>query len=149
MNFQLRVHWHNEKKTGYPAILTLVTDTMMENYQRYGELLTLTLFDGLIKEDTNRNFQVAFFSVLDGNMRPLLAGVSLFDDAVISPIYKSFRSLLDIQGKKPRSIVSNDYPTIVKGIKELCEGRIFDGGFLLHPLSVITEITRKLEGKPN
>lgn len=89
---KMRLLWDSKNRQAYPAALTVVTPGMSAAYQRYGDLLTITVLPDLVAPDTpDQKFVVALLTVQDSGGRPLLAGFSLYEQHVLSPLYKTMR----------------------------------------------------------
>lgn len=120
-NCEYRVDWGCEPKTKYPRLLVMATAGMRHNYDRYGDLVAFDITYGLIRNlsSDNRRYRVGFFTVVDTNLRLLLAGITILIDETTEGLIAMFHHFLQIHGKPPQSFVTDDQAAIASAINHL------------------------------
>jgi hypothetical protein len=76
---EIALDWgSNADKVGYPYVIVTASPMMLKNFERYGDLMCFDVLYHILKNDSNgKRFKVGMFSVIDTNLRILIAGVAI------------------------------------------------------------------------
>jgi len=89
---------------------------------------------------------VGIFVVNDTNLRLLLAGIAIIANENFENIFKVFDFFINIHGKPPSSIITDDQNAIHLAIEELRFNEFFTGSHMLDPWHVLKNVKEKLKG---
>lgn len=140
--YAYRAEWGSEPRDKYPRILVFATLGMLENYVRFGDLLAFDITYGILRNvsQDNRRYRVGVFTVKDTNLRMLLAGIAIMVDETTQALFTIFDFFLQIHGKPPSSIITDDQNTIALAINELKVNQFFQGNHMLDPWHLLKSI---------
>jgi hypothetical protein len=128
--------------------MVIVSAGMRENYARYGDLLAFDITYGLLRNvaSDNRRYRVGVFSVSDTNLRLLLAGIAIIVDETTEAMFAVFDNFIQIHGRAPSSIITDDQQTFTLAINELKRNESFEGNHMLDPWHLLKSIKPKIIG---
>lgn len=122
----------------------MVTQAMSLNFAKYGDLVVFNAIPGLV---SGSDKVLGVFSIFDSNSRPLLAGLSVFQEFTAHNVELVLKSVLTMHKKLPLSILTNDEPEITEAIHHLQKTEIFKAvTHLLNPTDVISKASTLFKG---
>lgn len=118
---QYRVDWGREPPTKYPRLIVMATPGMQHNYDLYGDLVAFDITYGMLRNisSDNRRYRVGVFTVMDTNLRLLLAGIAILVDETTESFIKIFEQFFHVHGRVPQSFITDAQATIAQALKHL------------------------------
>lgn len=117
----------------------MITPGMQRNYQKYGSLLSLSIFNDIRVASLEFGYRIAVFSVSDAGLRSLIVGVGLFDKS--DCICDLLRCFFELHGKAPASLITTDSELMMKAVKKLKQEGKFAFDHVLNSVRALNRVT--------
>jgi hypothetical protein len=121
---------------------------MRDSYNRFGDMISFDVTYNLLRNIThdNHRFRVGIFTVGDTNQRILFAGLAIVAEETTATFFTIFDMFLNIHGRSPMSIITDDQQTIALAIDQLRSNEFFTGAHMLDPWHLLKSARIKLKG---
>jgi hypothetical protein len=93
---------------------------MRDNYNRFGHMISFDVTYNLLRNITHDKYRlrVGIATVKDTNQRILFAGLTIIAEETTATFFTVFDMFLNIQGRSPMSIITDDQQTIALAINQ-------------------------------
>lgn len=131
----------------YPRSMVLVSSGMQDTYRKYGDLVVFKVVHGLLRNIANdqRRYRVGVFAVQDTNLRWMLAGIAILADESKETVLTILTSFMQLHGKAPSSILTDDQPTIAHAVEDLTTNEFFTGAHLINCDELLKTIKKNIK----